>query len=337
MTTDRAQLLKKAEEHFANKQYVFAANLFGGAGETARAKECWIKEAEGSVTKGEYDWAAAYYKRGGEHKKAKECWTKEAKKRLAEITEPGATIEGMFNDVVHDTAFILARSNAVDTSLEVLMSEEGIGVEEAKYKIMELLVDKVRYDIGIDSVTGIGLTDQKLCIKFADKCVADGKGGNELAAEFYKRGGDIEKANAMFVEVGDKQCTGRWWNVDYATKYYTKAGMTEEQANARAADNLFESGRYEAAAEYYKKIGNTEKGRLSSANWAEQLVAEGKYSDAVGIYKKFGYSLSNVPNPEKLLEAVKQGSPEAIQKIAELVTSEEDEVIFNEARAGMVL
>jgi tetratricopeptide (TPR) repeat protein len=325
--------IKQVHRNIADNNYGSAGDCYKKVGETDKAKECYTKEAENNILKRSYGEAGFWYAKLKDFKKAKECWIKEAEKGRGP-TKP--TIDDLINVVINDSVLNLAKKKELDISLEVLTSEHNIGIEEAKYKLMEIWVNHERYDVGVESIVNIGLTDKKLCTKFADKCEADRKGASELAAEFYMRGGKTEKANAMFIQMGDSNCNSEW-GTEHAFKYYTKAGLTKEEAEIRIADKLFESGVYESAAKRYETLGNTEKTRLSLVKRAEQLVDDRSYLDAAGIYMTLGYSLSNVPISEKLLDIVKQGDPKAIQSLAKLVKTEEDEILFNEARARMVL
>jgi hypothetical protein len=72
---------------------------------------------------------------------------------------------------------------------------------------------------------------------------------------------------------------------------------------------------------------------------AKILLEHGDYGQAISFYKEAYGSLVGIPEKERnaLLEQVKSGNVIVIQKLAELVKNEEEELIFNEARAGWVL
>jgi hypothetical protein len=72
---------------------------------------------------------------------------------------------------------------------------------------------------------------------------------------------------------------------------------------------------------------------------ANKKIAEGSYESAINYYAQADISLTTLPKEtqEKLLKFVMEGNVEATQGLAKLVKSDEDEIIFNEARAGMVL
>ena len=72
---------------------------------------------------------------------------------------------------------------------------------------------------------------------------------------------------------------------------------------------------------------------------AQFLIKDERYYQAIFMCKKFGVPLSEIPEYErkKMLGLVSNGDVHATQNIAKLVKSEEDELLFNEARAGMVL
>jgi hypothetical protein len=77
----------------------------------------------------------------------------------------------------------------------------------------------------------------------------------------------------------------------------------------------------------------------SALEVAKMYLEQGEYGMAVGLYKEAYNSLLEIPENERnaLLEQVKSGNVIVTQRLAALVKSEEDELIFNEARAGMVL
>jgi hypothetical protein len=82
-----------------------------------------------------------------------------------------------------------------------------------------------------------------------------------------------------------------------------------------------------------------EKAKECYLKEAEKFMAVEDYTGAVIDYRHANLSLTTIPKEpqEKMLELIRTGNVEATQCLASLVKSEEDELIFNEARAGMVL
>jgi hypothetical protein len=135
-------------------------------------------------------------------------------------------------------------------------------------------------------------------------------------ARAFEKLGDPEAAKQCWKLAGEYFITVK--NFYQASDCYEKAGIPEQAKKCRIND----------ADEYIK-----------SSVYAEEFNTRESYSKALKIYKTEGCSLSTLPkeSQEKILRLVRKGNVEATQCLAELVKTEEEELIFNEARAGLVL
>jgi tetratricopeptide (TPR) repeat protein len=138
----------------------------------------------------------------------------------------------------------------------------------------------------------------------AELLVENGKFGK--AAECYEIAGEPEKAKECYIKVADTYVAKN--SNTWAAAYYEKAGMKDK------------------AKECYIKA-------------AEVYAADEDYTHAIESYKRANLSLATLPreSQEKLLGLIREGNVEATQGLALLVKNEEEELIFNEARAGLVL
>jgi tetratricopeptide (TPR) repeat protein len=357
-------MIKKAEKHVAEKIYDWAADTFERAGEHERAKEYWLKAAEelypkehfpkaadcykkaGRIDKarecyrliaeseasaGNYNNAGLWYAKQGDISKAKEYWMKEAETRKAKRNN--VPIEAAFEDILYENITSLARSKDSDVALEVLASEEDIKGEDAKYRVMEICVWTSNYDVGVETLLDIGLTDPELCIMFAHDCNANDH--SVAAAEFYQKGGETEKARELWIKKGDEMCDRL--NFEKSADWYIKAGMTEQEADMRVAEQLGTNGAYVLSIAHYEKAGLAEQ--QSVLKVAEHCVHNKDYGNAASFYSILNVSLSDIPQEarENMLKLVTEGNVKAIQEVARMVKTEEEEIMYNEARAGMVL
>jgi hypothetical protein len=138
--------------------------------------------------------------------------------------------------------------------------------------------------------------------KAAEKCVAEGEYGE--AGGWYK-----------LVEMFDK-----------SREYY-----------AKEAEKSIAKGSYYGAAGWYKLAEMTDK---TIACWAKLYLDKKDYKGMAERLSEYpDFSLSQIPKEtqERLLELVRKGNVAITRGLAKLVQTEEDELLFNEARAGLVL
>jgi tetratricopeptide (TPR) repeat protein len=205
-------------------------------------------------------------------------------------------------------------------------------------------------------------------IKTAEECVSTGSYG--IAEGWYEKIGDTEKAKECCIKQAEAcAIKGSYMN---AGNWYEKGGEMDKAKEywVKLAEECAAKGAYHVAEGWYEKIGDTEKAKECCIKQAEACVSTGSYSIAGGWYEKVGlldkavecwtkvyfdkkdyegmitmlckradFSLSQIPKDMRggLLELVRKGNVRATQSLAKLVKTEEDELMFNEARAGMVL
>jgi tetratricopeptide (TPR) repeat protein len=187
-----------------------------------------------------------------------------------------------------------------------------------------------------------GLFEEAREYKKAKKCAA--KAAKELVAEksyddaarYYEKAYMINKARECWKKEAEKDMSQNFH--DSALIAYQKSGLNSDDATVKVIEGLIEKREYDGAEIWYvQRLGLTEKeARLKIA---EACFANGIYHDAIAYLKKSDCQLADIPKKirEELLMLVTEGNIEVTQSLASLVKSEEDELIFNEARAGMVL
>jgi tetratricopeptide (TPR) repeat protein len=127
-----------------------------------------------------------------------------------------------------------------------------------------------------------------------------------------------------------------------AANFYRQAGETKAESACMIyanAQSLVNEERFDAAANCYKQVGETEAANACLISWGLKLMGRGYVDRAFDFYKSNDISLSKMPKEmqEKMLDLVKKGNVKITQNLAKLVKTEEEELMFNEARAGMVL
>ena len=197
-------------------------------------------------------------------------------------------------------------------------------------------------------------------------------GNYGAAGLYYEHLGMTDKAKEMWLNAIDQRiAAGDYKNLSF---YYEKLEMHDKacESTLTYTEKLVAAGEHRLAAECYEKAGMTNKARGCWLKLAEELVAEGLYNNAaeycekvgtmdgasecyikiadgfvvtgepiraIGYYKRANISLTTLPkeSQEKLLGLVREGNVAITRGLAKLVETEEDEIIFNEARAGLVL
>jgi tetratricopeptide (TPR) repeat protein len=267
-------------------------------------KQAYIELAEFCIKTKEPSKAAEFYERAGEAKKAKECYIKLAEGFAANDDKD---IAGDWYEKAGE------HEKAKECWLNVGWKEPEKNFKKAGLSEYDACVKAAEVYVGIkawweasECYKRIGLKDKaKEClIKLAE---FDSKNEHyRQAAEYYEEAGLNEKAKECWIDEARKLVSPRFNMHDEAVECYTKGGFTEQESIIRVAADCLIKNNYCEAAKFYA-IGN--------------------------------YSLSDFPKDvrEKMLELVKDGNVTATQNIARTVKSEEDEVIFNEARAGLVL
>jgi hypothetical protein len=116
-------------------------------------------------------------------------------------------------------------------------------------------------------------------------------------------------------------------------------GKSSPEYNLAKAEMLVERKRFAEASTCYEKAKEPEKAKECKLKQAELCFDREYYEGMVIWYMEAGISLSEISKDmqKKVLDLIRQGNIEATQGLASLVENEEDEVMFNEARAGMVL
>jgi tetratricopeptide (TPR) repeat protein len=131
-----------------------------------------------------------------------------------------------------------------------------------------------------------------------------------------------------------------------AADYYRQAGEFDQADRCLIVNGLvlFNKGQVDSAREFYKNndisFSKMQKDVQEKViNFGLVYIDKGYVDSAITFYGIIGVYISQMPKnvQEKLLKPVREGNVTTTQKLASLVNSEEDEILFNEARAGMVL
>jgi tetratricopeptide (TPR) repeat protein len=151
----------------------------------------------------------------------------------------------------------------------------------------------------------------------------------ERAGSYYKHAGEMEKAKECYIKAAER------FVAEAEAEEKTNVGF---MAVARWS-KLGGGGNYSLAAYNYEKAGEHEKAKECYIKEASELMADGDYVAAVENYKDANLTLTELPkeSQEKLLGLVSKGHVAVTQSLAELVKSEEEELMFNEVRAWLVL
>jgi hypothetical protein len=162
-------------------------------------------------------------------------------------------------------------------------------------------------------------------LKAAEKGIKDKRMPNEIA-EFYLEAGEAEKAKEWAFKAKMHYTD---WLKRSAEKQKDKLNDIEVAKTwLERADNL--------CNKLDVKEGESAKLMLSIAR---SSIERKDYDNAIYCYRRTKSSLLSIPaeEREKLLVAVKEGCVNVIQGLAGLVQTEEEELMFNEARVGLVL
>jgi hypothetical protein len=312
-----------ADGYARNKKYESAAKSYEAAGMKEMAREFWIKHANELFTEASentynpnYKDALKIYKKCGEKEKEAACWKARAVQKIS-----GANS----NIAVAKRYYRKANVPKEDAALEV----------EALAKIKDGEHAEV-----FDAFLRKGLNKREAGLKVAELCDTISQihyNFYGIAARYYEKVSKIKDAKDRWKRCGD----GRRCNHSYedAVESYVKSGLTKRQANLLIAKDCESQDKFDTAAKYYKLSRAPKKARECWLKTAEAFISHFQLGSAISTYKTAGVSLSDVPlkEREKLLDKVKEGNIEITQNLASLVENEEEELIFNEARAGMVL
>jgi tetratricopeptide (TPR) repeat protein len=179
--------------------------------------------------------------------------------------------------------------------------------------------------------------DKEKLLKEAEKLISERKYGS--AAELFAKAGEPEKAKEFYIKSAEKWIASR--DYDWAADSYMAAGMTEKAKECliQAAERHIAKKEYGWAAEAYAKVGETEKEKECYLKQAGGFIVSENYTAAVVYYKLANVSLTALPKEslEKILGLVREGNVAVTQGLAAIVKTDEEELMFNEARAGMVL
>jgi tetratricopeptide (TPR) repeat protein len=163
---------------------------------------------------------------------------------------------------------------------------------------------------------------QKRWLKKANEHAKDREFGDAGAA--YRKAGKEEEAVNYFLMAAE-ECIkeGDFW---YTGEAYRLAGKKEEAKDyyLMAAKEFAESGNFLDAGRSYGEAGKFKEA-------AECYAKEGSISDIEKLIKQKKIQKKN------LFKLVSCGDIKVTQTLAKLVKTEEDELMFNEARAGWVL
>ena len=152
-------------------------------------------------------------------------------------------------------------------------------------------------------------------------------GISESTTKYHLKAGDLEAA---------KKC---------ALTAYIECQIWAEKSKDKVGPEVIKNY-LERAEQLLKEVGLIDAGlklpkdiNESYKTVADILIAKKQYVNAITCFKNAGCSLSTLPKTtlEKLLGLAREGNVRLIQGLAGLVQTEEDEILFNEARAGMVL
>jgi hypothetical protein len=155
-----------------------------------------------------------------------------------------------------------------------------------------------------------------------------------------------EKKEAMLKYAKEDETKKRYGDAAYIHGLlgdYKKA----RQLLIKDADDILARGGIEWAMTCYKSLMDTKCLKEFFMEAAERIIQNHEirrlslptWYQAITILKEGNFSLSEVSENVRgtLLTLVSEGNIEATQSIAELVKTEDDELMFNEARAGLVL
>jgi len=205
--------------------------------------------------------------------------------------------------------------------------------------ILERIRKAISHAFGYDAKSEKDAARAQLTtVKIAEKEIAEGN--YDWAAELFEEAGEHEKARECYLRQAEKGIAAG--KIGLATEYFEKAGMKDKAKECwlKEAEEYVAKGDYFLAAYCYKNIGRIDKAEGYYLKGADLLIADERYVDALDYYKLANIgSLTGLPKEtqEKLLGLVRKGNVKATQGLAKLVKTEEEELIFNEARAGMVL
>jgi tetratricopeptide (TPR) repeat protein len=182
-----------------------------------------------------------------------------------------------------------------------------------------------------------GLLDKakECCVKFAEECAI--KGSYMNAGGWYEKGGEIDKAKECWAKFAEECADNRSYST--AGGWYEKAGELDKAKECwiKQAKECASTGNYGTAGDWYEKVGLPDK---AVECWTKVYFDKKDYEGMTTMLcKRADLSLSQIPKGTRggLLELVRKGNVRATQGLAKLVKNEEDELIFNEARAGLVL
>jgi uncharacterized protein HemY len=286
-------------------------------------KKC-IERAEDCIDREWFSNAADWYEKAGEHEKAKGILTKviEGDIALNDYASAGDHYEQLGNIDKARECWRIGAQALVDQNLPVKASGyyEKLGDTEKAKECLEKgansWIEAGRYDKAAECYNEAKEPEkEKEClIRHVDTLISERN--YRTAAQVVGRIGDAEKQKEYFMILGRLEAEhGSYW---YAGNNFELAGCMDLAARC-----------YTVAAAQWGSMGH-------------QDVADNLRKAAAECFGKLfsAYdSLSELPQKlrDEMLGLVKDGDITATQGLAALVKTEEDELIFNEARARMVL
>jgi tetratricopeptide (TPR) repeat protein len=299
--SSKHRALDFAKRYQDEGEFGLAIMYYEEYGDSAKVRECGMMSAEKNIRDGKYDEAAQFYALAGETEKAKECWLKSENRSWRAEKQIEYFIKGGLRE---EAAFkIIAEGFVTDENYKTA----------AEY-----------YEKGKDkeSANKCWLTLAEQTLKMQDE---------ETAADYFTKAEKTERAREIWIKKAEEY-TGEW-HYEKSKKYYMNAGMTEEEARFKAASRIAEEEMkseysYSNAVKWYKEAGMPESEIYTK--FGDIYAAEGEIELAIDLY-------SAANNKQRLFDMMKTGGIELMQKLASLVETEEDEIAFNEARAGWVL
>jgi tetratricopeptide (TPR) repeat protein len=223
------------------------------------------------------------------------------------------------------------------------MTDEGKGLRWISYAYAKAADGDYRTAAFFFNTAGMSKEAKECWLKEAEGAVANGS--YLRAGKCYEKLGETDKAKECWTKFID-YCFARMKRAD-AIRSCKEEGIPEDlictvikdrvEKADKEADSYINRREYGNAVYCYTKAGMTEQ--QAHERVANSAVTKKDYNEAINLYTQANLTLATLTkeSQEQLLRFVREGNVTVTQGLAALVQTEEDEIIFNEARAGLVL